>query len=72
VSAFRSRALAEELRSRLATRGFDAFVSPAMSEDGRPRYRVRVGSYTARSDAERAAADLRGERGLSPLVTRTR
>jgi cell division protein FtsN len=72
VSAFRSRALAEELRSRLATRGFDAFVSPAMSEDGRPRYRVRVGSYTARSDAERAAADLRGERGLSPMVTRTR
>jgi cell division septation protein DedD len=69
VSAFRSRALAEELRSRLAARGYEAYVSPAMSEDGRPRYRVRVGSYAAKSDAERAAADLRGERGLSPVVT---
>ena len=73
VSAFRSRSLAEELRSRLTTRGYEAYVSPAMSEDGRPRYRVRVGSYAARSEAERAAADLRGERGLSPVVTpRTR
>jgi cell division septation protein DedD len=73
VSAFRSRTLAEELRSRLAARGFEAYISPSMSEDGRPRYRVRVGSYAARSDAERAAADLRGERGLNPLVTpRTR
>jgi cell division septation protein DedD len=73
VSAFRSRSLAEELRSRLAARGYEAYVSPAMSEDGRPRYRVRVGAYAARGDAERVAADLRGERGLSPVVTqRTR
>ena len=68
VSAFRSRTLAEELRSRLTTRGFEAYVSPVMSEDGRPRYRVRVGAYAARADAERAATDLRAERGLSPVV----
>jgi cell division septation protein DedD len=69
VSAFRSRALAEELRSRLAARGFDAYVFPSITEDGRPRYRVRVGTYVARGDAERVAADLRTERGLNPLVT---
>jgi len=69
VSAFRSRALAEELRSRLAARGFDAYVFPSITEDGRPRYRVRVGSYQSRADAERAAGDLRSERGLNPLVT---
>ncbi|HEX2500678.1 MAG TPA: SPOR domain-containing protein [Methylomirabilota bacterium] len=73
VSAFRSRALAEELRARLAARGFDAYVFPSITEDGRPRYRVRIGTYPARSDAERAAAELRSERGLNPLVTpRTR
>ena len=73
VSAFRSRSLAEELRSRLAARGYEAYVSPAMSEDGRPRYRVRVGAYVARADAERAVAELRGERGLSPvIIQRTR
>jgi cell division septation protein DedD len=69
VSAFRSRALAEELRSRLAARGFDAYVFPSITEDGRPRYRVRVGTYHSRADAERAAGDLRSERGLNPLVT---
>jgi cell division protein FtsN len=73
VNAFRSRALAEELRARLAARGFDAYVFPSLTEDGRPRYRVRVGAYPARSDAERAATELRSERGLNPLVTpRTR
>ena len=69
VNAFRSRALAEELRARLAARGFDAYVFPSLTEDGRPRYRVRVGAYPARSDAERAASELRSERGLNPLVT---
>jgi cell division septation protein DedD len=69
VNAFRSRALAEDLRARLAARGFDAYVFPSLTEDGRPRYRVRVGAYPARSDAERAATELRSERGLNPLVT---
>ena len=69
MSAFRSRALAEELRSRLAARGFDAHVFPSITEDGRPRYRVRVGAYASRDDAERVAAELRSERGLNPLVT---
>jgi cell division septation protein DedD len=69
VNAFRSRALAEELRARLAARGFDAYVFPSLTEDGRPRYRVRVGAYPARNDAERAATELRSERGLNPLVT---
>ena len=73
VNAFRSRSLAEELRARLAARGFDAYVFPSLTEDGRPRYRVRVGTYPTRSDAERMAVELRSERGLNPLVTpRTR
>jgi cell division septation protein DedD len=69
VNAYRSRALAEELRARLAARGFDAYVFPSLTEGGRPRYRVRVGAYPARGDAERAATELRSERGLNPLVT---
>ena len=69
VSAFRSRSLAEELRARLAARGFDAYVFPSITEDGRPRYRVRVGAYPTRGDAERVAGELRSERGLNPLVT---
>ena len=48
VSAYRSRALAEELRARLAARGFDAYILPSITEDGRPRYRVRIGTYPRR------------------------
>jgi DedD protein len=69
VSAFRSRALADELRARLAARGFDAYVLASATEEGRPRYRVRVGAYPTRTEAERVAAELRTERGLNPLVT---
>ena len=72
MSAYRSRALAEDLRSRLAARGFDAHVFPSITEDGRPRYRVRVGAYGSRNDAERVASELRTERGLNPLVTSAR
>jgi cell division protein FtsN len=73
VSAFRSRSLADDLRARLAARGFDAYVLTSVTEDGRPRYRVRVGAYPTRGDAERVSAELRSERGLNPLVTpRTR
>jgi cell division protein FtsN len=68
VSSFRSRTLADELRVRLLARGFDAYVLASATEGG-PRYRVRVGAYANRSEAERVAAELRTERGLNPLVT---
>jgi cell division protein FtsN len=69
VSSFRSRALAEELRARLATRGFEAYVLASGSDEARARYRVRVGAFPTRADAERTALELRVERGLSPIVT---
>ena len=69
VSSFRSKALAEELRARLQTRGLDAYLLSAATEEGRVRYRVRVGAYQSRSEAERVASELRSERTLSPFVT---
>jgi cell division protein FtsN len=72
VSSFRSRPLAEELRSRLAARGLEAYLLPS-AEGGQVRYRVRVGSYPSRGDAERLAVELGSERTLTPFVTpRTR
>ena len=70
---FRSRPLAEELRARLLARGLDAYLLSSATEDGQVRYRVRVGAYASRPEAERVAADLRAERTLTPFVTpRTR
>lgn len=69
VSSFRSRALADELRSRLTNKGFDAYLVMVESDDGRVRYRVRVGNYPTRGEAERTAERLRAERDLNPFVT---
>jgi cell division septation protein DedD len=69
VSSFRSRALADELRGRLAAKGFDAYLVSLTTEDGRVRHRVRVGGFATRAEAERVAGDLRGERDLNPFVT---
>ena len=69
VSSFRSRALADDLRARLAARGLDAYLVPAATEEGRVRYRVRVGGYPSRSEADRVASELRTERSLNPFVT---
>lgn len=73
VSSFRNRALAEELRTRLGARGFDAYVVSISAEEGRVRHRVRIGTFPTRGEAERVAQDLRNERSLNPFVTaRTR
>jgi cell division septation protein DedD len=69
VSAFRSRTLAEDLRARLAARGLDAYVVSSATEGGQVRFRVRVGTYASRADAERVAAELRAERTMTPYVT---
>jgi cell division septation protein DedD len=69
VSSFRSRALADELRGRLASKGFDAYLVSLTTEDGRVRHRVRVGGFSTRTEAERVAGELRSERDLTPFVT---
>ena len=69
VSSFRSRGLADELRSRLQARGFDAYLVRVATDEGRVWHRVRVGGYSTRAEAERVATELRAERNLNPVVT---
>jgi cell division septation protein DedD len=69
VSSFRSRGLAEELKSRLVAQGFDAYLVSVATDEGRVRHRVRVGGYPTRAEAERVASELRAERNLNPFVT---
>lgn len=69
VAAYRARSLAEELQRSLRAAGHDAYVTSVASDDGRVHYRVRVGSFADRSQAERAAERLKSERSLVPFVT---
>ena len=69
VVAYRARPAAEEMERKLREAGFDAYVATISGDDGRTTYRVRVGSFAARGEAQRMAERLRSERGLSPYVT---
>lgn len=69
VAAYRTRELAEELQKSLRGVGHDAYVTAIAFDDGRVHYRVRVGSFADRSEAERTADRLRSEQSLVPFVT---
>lgn len=64
VAALPTRAAADRLRSRLAAQGHDARVVGTSAP-----FRVRVGRYASRADAERAAAALQRSRIEAWIVT---
>ena len=65
--ATRDGAVAKRLRERLARRGFPTTVTEDHS-GANPVYRVRVGRYRARAEAEAAARVLRVRDHLSPWI----
>jgi cell division septation protein DedD len=66
VNAFRSRENADKEVAQLKTKGYPAFVAPGQAGG---LFRVRVGPYAQRADADRVAARMRQE-GMKPSVTR--
>jgi len=60
VGAFQTRANAVKLQQELMRRGYDAGVSEAQMH-GKRFYRVRVGQYAERSQAQEKARDLTRE-----------
>lgn len=69
VAAFKTQAQAEALQKQLKQGGFDAYVASAPGGDGRTNYRVRVGTFPGKAEAQRAAERLRSERSLAAFVT---
>jgi cell division septation protein DedD len=69
VAAVRQRAEADAIRGRLARKGYPAFVATA-GATGAPTYRVRVGKYPSRREADTVAARLEREEQFKPWVTR--
>lgn len=68
VAAYGSQDPADALQRSLAAAGYDAYVVPFTGEDGKIRYRVRVGSYPNRDEARNASERLRAERAVAPLI----
>ena len=70
VAAVRQRDEAETIRGRLVRKGYPAFVTTVSTSGAATTYRVRVGKYPSRSEADTVAAKLEREEQFKPWVTR--
>jgi cell division septation protein DedD len=69
VAAFSGRDEAETIVKRLAAKGYAVYlVTPQTGQP--PMFRVRVGKFPQRADAERVAARLEREEQFKPWITR--
>lgn len=69
VAAYQRQGDATTVRDRLARKGYPAFVATATTSAG-TWYRVRVGGYETRNEAQAVATRLKREEQLEPWVTR--
>ena len=69
VVALPDRRQADAVAARLSGKGYHAFVTTADS-GSKPMYRVRVGKYPERHDAQLVAARLEKEEQFKPWITR--
>ena len=69
VAAFKTQWQAASLHKQFREAGFDAYIVPAAAGDGQTNYRVRVGTFESKAEAQRMAERVRGERSLAAFVT---
>ena len=69
VAAVRARSEADTIAKRLASKGFPSYVTNPGPGAAR-MYRVRVGKFTDRRDAESVARRLEKEEQFKPWITR--
>lgn len=69
VAAFKTQGQAASLHKQLREAGFDAYIAPAVASDGQTNYRVRVGTFTSKAEAQRMVERVRGERSVAAFVT---
>jgi cell division septation protein DedD len=69
VAAYAQRDQAAALARQLSGRGYAAYVEPPSGKGGARMYRVRVGGYADRRDADRMRERLQQEGKYKPWVT---
>jgi DedD protein len=69
VAAYQAKVDASSVRDRLVRKGYPAFVTEATTSAG-TWFRVRVGGYPTRDEAQAVATRLKREEQLEPWVTR--
>lgn len=69
VSAFQNRSQADHLVSNLKNKGYEAYIAQAVIPGKGIWYRVRIGSFGSRDDAQKTANTLKRKEGISTYVT---
>jgi len=69
VGAFKDKATADSMVAKLKAKGFAAYVMTPPGGNAQ-LFDVRVGSFTARPDAERVQVKLRDEEKFKPFIVR--
>ena len=70
VTTLRESEAAERMAQGLLEKGYPAFVVPPAPGVPVSVFRVRVGTYTDRDEAEQVLRRLEGEESLKPWITR--
>lgn len=65
--AFPDKGGAEQLRQQLKEKGYKAYIVPA--DKGSDYYKVRVGAFTSKKEADRAATRFRKDTAMQSFVT---
>ena len=69
VGAFRNASDADALRSNLGKKGYKTFLIELKAKNVEPLYKVTVGSFSARNEAELLSAKMKKSEGLKTFVT---
>jgi cell division septation protein DedD len=67
VASFRQQSMAEKMIKALNKKGHKAYMTTGASSDG-VTYRVRVGRFTTRKEADHAAKQLAAKEQLHPFI----
>lgn len=69
VASFSDKKGAETLSQKLKRMGYEAYVAAGEVPEKGTRYRVRIGHYPTRTDAQKAAEQIQESEKLSFLIT---
>ncbi len=69
IASYPEKDMAEDEMKKMKKRGYAAFIVTSELQDKGTWYRVRLGSFSNKTAAEKLANELKSKEGLSPFVT---
>lgn len=71
IAAFKEKDKAEDVAGSLKKKGYEPYIVPVTISDKGVWYRVRIGRFSTRPDAQNVQAKLKNSEGISSFITFT-